>query len=599
MKTNISPRLECSGYALLIVLVMSAVSILILAGTLNRTRTSTYLNDRNNEYVANLNAAEAAVEKVAARVKFDFESTGLPQVAANLDIYRSYVPTTGENPYWANYQFTDGQGNNNKTYFNLLSNYSGSLPSQYPGLFTANSPIYRVVSNVKSVSGTGSIGAVQEDFLLALVPITQYAIFYHGLLEFSTCATMTVNGRTHANGNIYTGSSASLIFNGTVTTTTTISSPANGGQGPGWGDTGTYNGSPGSRTNVPTVSLSVGNTNVHALIDVPPAGETVGSVSGSRRLYNQAQVVLLISNTVVTARIQAAVVGAMPGADATPIILRCTNTPTALATNFPWLTTSNTFTDQRESKTVLTTQIDLGAYNQWLRTNASVLIKFPLLSGTYPTILFAADNRTNASSSVMTAIRITNGIAPPYNGGLGFSLATPNPLYVWGNYNCTNSAHLATTNTSSTVPSALMSDAITILSSSWKDSMSSGSASSRTATSADTVNAAILSGSMPSTGTSSSTYSGGVHNLPRLLENWGSSTLWLNTSLINLYDSQRATSQFQFPGPYYQPPTRKFSYDSNFMDPAKQPPGIPTCLVFIRNSYAIPPPNNVAYNVVP
>ena len=37
---------------------------------------------------------------------------------------------------------------------------------------------------------------------------------------------MTVNGRTHANGNIYTGSICQLTFNGLVTKTGTISSPA-------------------------------------------------------------------------------------------------------------------------------------------------------------------------------------------------------------------------------------------------------------------------------------------------------------------------------------------------------------------------------------
>lgn len=595
MKTKLSPRLECSGYALMLVLILTAVSIVVLTGTLRRTTTSTNLNDRNNDYVANLNAAEAAVEKIAAKVKFDFERQGMPTVAANLNLYRDYYPN--ENSYWARYQFSDGQGNNNKTYFAFLSNYSGSLPSQYPGLFTANSPVYRAVSNVKTVNGSSAIGAIQEDFLLALVPITQYAIFYNSLLEFSTCATMIVNGRVHANGNIYTGTGASLTFNDTVTTTTTITSPAWNGQGPSWNNKGTYNGSPGSRTNVPTVSLSVGNTNVHALIDMPPAGEDPMSVQGSRRLANQAQVVLLVSNTTVTAKIQAPSTTGNAGADPSPIILRTNNTPAALAALFPFVTT-NVFTDQREGKAVLTTQIDLGKYKTWLSTNLAVLSKFPVGSGNYPTILFAADNRTTTSSQ-LTAIRITNGIAPPYNGGLGFSLATPNPLYVWGNYNCTNSAHLATTNTSSTVPSALMSDAVTILSSNWKDSTSSGSLSSRTASSTDTVNAALLSGIVPSTGSSSSQFSGGVHNFPRLLENWSSSTLWLNTSLINLYNSTKATTQFKNPGVYYNPPTRRFSYDLNFRNPAKQPPGIPTALVFIRNTYAIPPPNTVTYHVVP
>ena len=110
-------------------------------------------------------------------------------------------------------------------------------------------------------------GTAQEDVLLALLPITQYAIFYNGLLEFSTCATMTVNGRVHANGSIYTGTSASLIFNGTVTATGTISSPTQNGQGPSWADKGTYNGNPASRTNVPSIALSIVMPKLGAVMD--------------------------------------------------------------------------------------------------------------------------------------------------------------------------------------------------------------------------------------------------------------------------------------------------------------------------------------------
>jgi hypothetical protein len=277
-----------------------------------------------------------------------------------------------------------------------------------------------------------------------------------------------------------------------------------------------------------------------------------------------------------------------------------TNTPSALATNFPFLVTTNTFTDQRENKLVKATQIDVGKYGQWIQTNSKVQAKFPAGSGAYPTILYVADNRTTTSSQ-MTAVRLTNGIAPPANGGLGWSVATPDPLYVLGHYNCTNSSYLGTTNTTASVPSALMSDALTILSSAWKDSKSASSYTTRNA-SDTTVNAAILTGNVPSTGSSSSQFSGGVHNLTRLLEDWNSpstKTLTLNTAIMNLFSSEKAIHQFVNPGTYYDPPTRKFSYDLNFLDPAKQPPGIPCALVLVRLNWAVPPPNNVAYNVTP
>ena len=598
MRHRTSTRKTRAGYALLMVLSFTAIASLVLAGTLGRTLTNAKLNNRSNEYNVTGNAAEAAVEKAVARLGYDFQIYGLGAVSGNLALYQAGIPN--EDTFWNTFAFSDGNGHANQTYVGMVTNnYTGPLPSQYPGLYTARAPIYRVISNARLASGGVVTGTCQEDVLLALVPLTQYAIFYNGLLEFSTCAAMTVNGRVHANGSIYTGTSASLTFNGTVTTTGTISSPTWNGQGPSWNNKGTYNGTPASRTNVPSVALSIGSTNVHDALELPPAGESPTSIKGESRFCNQAQTVLLVSNTTVTMKIQASLNYQVPGADPSPLYLTSNITPTALATNFPFIAT-NTFTDQRESKTVLTTQIDVGKYSRWIKTNSSILAKFPTGSGTYPTILYVADNRTTTSSQ-MTGVRLTNGAAPPVNGGLGWSVATPDPMYVLGHYNCTNSAHLGTTNTTTAVPSAFMSDALTILSPSWLDSESSGSYTAREA-SDTTVNAAILTGAVPSTGSTSSQFSGGVHNLTRLLEDWNSPstrTLTLNTAIMNLFTSEKANHQFVNPGTYYDPPTRKFSYDLNFQDPAKQPPGIPCAMVLVRLNWATPPANTITFNVTP
>jgi hypothetical protein len=146
-----------------------------------------------------------------------------------------------------------------------------------------------------------------------------------------------------------------------------------------------------------------------------------------------------------------------------------------------------------------------------------------------------------------------------------------------------------------------MCDALTILSTNWSDAKSTLPVANRS-TSDTTVNAAILSGIVPSTGSAQSQYSGGVHNLPRLLENWSNSHLWLNSSIVNLYNSQIANSPFLWPGPsgYYYAPTRHFSYDLNFANPNRQPPpGTPNLSVMLRSSWATPPPNNVSFYVTP
>jgi hypothetical protein len=607
MRLTFGRRLS-AGYALLVVLGVTAVTMIVLAATMSRTGTVAKLNNRNNQYHVNLNAAEAAVEKIYARMAYDFQAFGPGGVSGNLSLYRTNVPTSTESPFWGGFEFSDGQGNAGHTYVNMvITNYTGPLPSQYPGLIAVGSPIYRIISNVRSTSGNSDLtNAVQEDVLLAMVPLTTYAIFYNGLLEFSTCATMNVRGRVHANGPIYVGAggSSTLTFYDTVTTTDTLIAPNNAGtswsspyayNGSAWRTY--FNGSPNYKTNVPSVSIAIPMTNTHALIEFPPAGESPTSSIGEERMYNKAQIVLAVSNNFVSLKIQHSVSGLVPGADPSPIIL--TNSIAEARTNYPFLSIqTNSFVDQREDKTNVTTQIDVGKYDQWIQTNADVISKFPVGSGTYPTILFVSDNRT-VNSKQMNSVRLTNGVAIPSNGGLGFTVATPNPLYTWGNY---NAPHPASTDTSAALPAALMTDALTILSDSWRDSTSFTSSSTGPNSSANnTVNAAILTGIVPSTGSGSTQFSGGVHNLPRMLENWSGHHLWLNTSIINLFNSKSATNKFVMPGgsSYYVPPLREFSFDTNFLDPNKQPPGVPAALLPIRYNWATPPAADVTYNVTP
>jgi hypothetical protein len=86
-------------------------------------------------------------------------------------------------------------------------------------------------------------------------------------------------------------------------------------------------------------------------------------------------------------------------------------------------------------------------------------------------------------------------------------------------------------------------------------------------------------------------------NLPRLLEDWGNGSveLTLNTSIVNLFNSVRATAPFQNPGLYYYAPTRDFNFDPNFKDPAKLPPGTPSLGVILRAGWGTPPPDTTTY----
>ncbi len=620
MKINLNQRRRARGFVLLLVLLLAAFSIFILAGVMNRTSTVSLLNNRNTQLSVLDNAAEAAVEKVFAKMAWDFQAYGPGQVTNNLAGYRSMAPTNTDNAYWGNFTFTDpSTGTAGKVYVSYVTNYTGSLPTQITNQFAYNSPIYRIVANATTANSLvpGVVGTAMEDVLLALVPITTYAIFYNGQLEFSACAPMTVNGRVHSNTNICVGtiSSSSLTFNSLVTAVGSLGAPLLGGYTswtPATPSTWNTTFNAGYSTNNPIVNIAIQMTNTHSIIDIPAAGEAVMSQQGQVRLYNQAHVILVVTNSplgggpMVTLTLQTPYNGGLPGADMAKATRVLTNvTDIYLDTNtvapLPFLSLSQSFTDQRQSTVSpqFVTEVDVNQYNDWLVTNSlhsTSLVGGKFTGGNLPTILYVADQR-NVGSTTQAVVRLVRATKLPYNNGLGFTVATQNPLYVWGNYNITiNSNTYATaagsTTNGSSVPAALLSDAITVLSPTWSDAASSGSYSSRNASSM-TLNAAVVTGNVPTTGTTSTTFSGGVHNVIRYLENWSGDTNTLNTSIVVLYSSKIATTQFQLPGAYYSPPTRNWGFDETYYSPNKQPPGVPCALVPIRFNWQKPAPGSV------
>jgi hypothetical protein len=272
--------------------------------------------------------------------------------------------------------------------------------------------------------------------------------------------------------------------------------------------------------------------------------------------------------------------------------------------NWNWLSTTNTFYDWRETTQMEITQIDVGKLTNWMATwltatyNTNVKSKF---SANNPfNIIYVADWRaTNASTSnpsFLSAIRLYNGMNLP---NTGLTVATPDPLYIQGLYNVTDNTYPSSTNTTKSYPASVVCDALTILSPSWSDANARNSGSSKnpsTSSSADTVNCAIIAGNVSTTGTSGTTYSGGANNLPRLLENWSGDNLYLNTSLVCLFNSQWANSQFQQPGIYYSAPTRYFSFDLNYTQSGGMPPGTPNICRAIRSAWCNPTPGDTNFN---
>jgi hypothetical protein len=262
---------------------------------------------------------------------------------------------------------------------------------------------------------------------------------------------------------------------------------------------------------------------------------------------------------------------------------------------FTWVT-NMTFYDWREGwnastpKCVQAVQIDMARLNTWLANNGNnggaPKDALKLLHGGHHIDSVYVYNSVPLTGSQLPAVRVVNGkgLPAPGNSTFGFTVATPFPLYVLGDYNATNSSgsSLGSTNTTHTVPAALMGDSITILSDSWNDN----TVSKMPAASTTTVNAAMLEGIVASNSSVSNNYSGGVENFMRLLEDWsGGPTLTYNGSIVVLFYSQWATNSWQPTGNYYNPPTRNWAFDMNFKNANKLPPLTPCSKAMIRGNW--------------
>ena len=69
---------------------------------------------------------------------------------------------------------------------------------------------------------------------------------------------------------------------------------------------------------------------------------------------------------------------------------------------------------------------------------------------------------------------------------------------------------------------------------------------------------------------------GGVHNFLRYLEDWSNTPINYLGSMASMYYSQYATGVFKCCQTVYGAPTRNYSFDLDFMDLSKMPPGTPT-----------------------
>lgn len=384
---------------------------------------------------------------------------------------------------------------------------------------------------------------VQHQF----IPLFQFGVFYDEDLEIFPGPQMTFEGRIHTNADLYMGCDNSIFCNsyvtsggqywhhrkdgghvdpsGSVNIKDQLGAYKNVWRGSYWLDN--------RQANWATESLSLWGGQVrdraHGMttlrLPLPPAADQHEIVERGDTLTDGAQE--RESKYWYKAGIR--------WVDG--VCYDSTNNVVATPAYFTY--TVNKFYDDRE--------------NKWMDV-VEINVSRMIADSAYPAnrIIYVSDHRPNDP-----AVRIKNATTLPLGG---LTIATDLPLYVQGNYN-----------TTAKKGSALLCDAITFLSPSWNDANSSLSLSNRTPSNMS-VNACIMTGHVPSV--DGGGYSGGLENLLRFLENWSGKTVTYRGSMIDLWFSRYATTNWSY-GSYYTAPNRNWGFDTDLLDPDNWPPGTP------------------------
>lgn len=578
------PPKKRRGYALLIILTFLGVALIAFASMMRWVGSNAKITQRNNLFNQSQSAAESATETVIANMAQDFFRQGLNsesyyRQASCLPANQSGWPTT--------FQFSDTNGNVNAstvTIGALTTNWYGTLPPQFTGL-TPYGRFCDIYSRATPQNvGENLTAMIHQQVWFGNIYAFQYLGFYSlADAEFSPGGPMTINGPVHVNKNISAGTygGVSLLFSGIVGASGLYKEIRD----PGSARFIITNNNPSSGAQV--ISLPIGATNDQAtalsFLGIPPPNAT----NAQSYPYNEADIVVKRDGPNTSVYYQ------NTGNVQTQVPYDVTNNGTP---GYSFVT-NVIFYDYREGGTVDAVQLDVGQFGKWL-TNSPVArdyqqqnyaSKSHYIRGVYVSNPQTIPWWAPGGPTKLPGVRVVNGSQLPSTNGL--TVATAQPIYVLGDYNTTTNGTTyskALGDTTNTYPAALMGDAVTILSSNWKDNYPTGpwvgdgaywAAVARPAINT-TVNAACLEGVGQG-------WSGGFQNALRLLENWGkdnTATLTYNGSIVVLFESQYATSPW---GSYYFIcGQRNWGFDLNFLDPSKLPPMTPRFPAFVRTSWS-------------
>ena len=198
----------------------------------------------------------------------------------------------------------------------------------------------------------------------------------------------------------------------------------------------------------------------------------------------------------------------------------------------------------------------------------------------------------------------------PATSGNGFTVASEEPVYVYGDYNSGSADPFFTSGgTNTTTPhsaAAIIADSVTLLSNppsgatlptanvGWTDlqSLSFPAAMNSRPGNTSYYRMAIAAGKsvpfpQPAWGGQDFGTDGGMHNFLRYLESRGANGATVNYagSMVSMYYSQYNTGNFKCCTAVYGAPVRNYFFDTQFLNPNNLPPGTPMFQDVVSLSY--------------
>lgn len=613
------------GIALIAALMVVALFSALLAAYFTLVNTEQSMVKSSKDSQSGFNAAEAGLNLRAEEIRNIFQDYARPAGQSPQSVEDCENGRVGSGDYQCEtFEFSSGH----KAITYISENPGNPLQRVIPPgeIFAGLSAVeYRYdVRSVGRGKSRKNEAILDLEFFSRLVPLFQFAIFFHEDLEIFNGATMTVDGRVHTNGDFY----LSPQDGGTTNLTGQVSVAGDFLRGKksestcsGYTGTARVSDTPdksnpnyvalpacsGSRSQITNVTSWKKNINITMDPVEVPAPSVMDSFSDGD-YWQKADVRLVLrlnsSGAVVTTNsptgvevVNTAGVN-VPAATSALHSSSCTGLISEGASNYvvgnrgPEDSSKlRLYRELNYSQSISSTlndfqrtlEVDLRGLIDCMHRSSSILGGRAINDETEDGLVFyfAIDGPLRTSSHNNYSIRVRNGaqISSSIAGApsiKGLTLVTDQGLVIWGNYNSTGWK-----------PAALMADTLWLLSPSWTDADSLVTNAYDRDGTAVTVNAAVLSG-IKRTGDQNGaggrdrgtdTNGGGAINIFRFNE-------WFRTSsgipdftyvgsLVSLGPTRRSASTWG-PFDYYSAPNRVWSYETRFNDPDQLPPMTPT-----------------------